>query len=182
MARAEPSQSLRPASFRDRLFHQQMPALAPYEIFPRVIIMNRLCVCATVVVMLSALSVPATALIFGAAPTGNAEQVSPAGPLAVTQALSPDGKPVRVISLSPTNPPADGVVTSWHSDASRPSGSEFSAPPSAKPEPTEEVSTKPAINTADDTHVVRKPAAAPRRNTRSASASARKFLVVTGLY
>jgi hypothetical protein len=42
--------------------------------------------------------------------------------------------------------------------------------------------TKPAIRPADHVAAARKPAAAPRRNTRTASASAKKVFMVSGLY
>jgi len=144
--------------------------------------MNRICACAAVVAALSAMSVPASALILGVAWTGNATQMPVAEPLPATQALSPEGKPVRVISLSPSHSPAEAVISSWQGDTSGLDGPGPAAQPSAKPDAATAMQTKPAIRPADHVAAARKPAAAPRRNTRTASASAKKVFMVSGLY
>jgi hypothetical protein len=144
--------------------------------------MNRLGVCAAVVAMVSALSVPARALIFGATPTENAARTSVEEPLGAARTLSPEGKPVRIISLTQANPPADRVATSWQPVPSESSGSEIATLPSAKPEPVPATSSKPAILAVDHAHPVRKPAAAAHRNTRSALPSTKRFLLASGLY
>ena len=60
----------------------------------------RIGICATVVVALSAISFPVGALILNSAASGDANSASVREPAASAPALSPDGKPVRVISLS----------------------------------------------------------------------------------
>jgi hypothetical protein len=79
--------------------------------------MNRFYVCAAAVALLSAISFPATAVMFRAAPT-TANQAAMSPSPAPAPALSPEGKPVRVISLqgSASSPlveaPAPGVSSS----------------------------------------------------------------------
>lgn len=143
--------------------------------------MNRIYVCATAVAVLSAVSFPAAALMFTAASTRDATGVSIKEPPAAAQTLSPEGKPVRVISLSPPDPRTDVVVASWQPSSSGFNGSEVAAPPSAKPEPVAEM-VKPAIRPANQARPARKAAAAPRQSAGSASASAKKFFIVGGLF
>lgn len=143
--------------------------------------MNRIYVCATVVALLSAVSFPAAALMFGSASTREATGVSSKEPQAAAQALSPEGKPVRVISLSPATPSANVVVAVWRPTSSGLAGSELAAPPSAKPQRDAEM-VKPVILPADHARPARKAAAAPRRSPGSASVSSKKLFLVSGLF
>jgi hypothetical protein len=74
------------------------------------------------------------------------------------------------------------VATSWHPDSPGLNGSELAPWPSTKAEPASEMSAKLAIHPADYAHPVRKRAAAPQRNTRSVSATAKRLFLVSGLY
>jgi hypothetical protein len=103
-------------------------------------------------------------------------------PLPAAQALSPEGKPVRVISLSLSHSPAEVAVSSWQGDTSGLDRPELAAPPSAKPEPAAAMQTKPAIRPADRSAAAHKHTAASRRNKQTGSASAKKLFMVSGLY
>jgi hypothetical protein len=145
--------------------------------------MNRIYACAAVVAALSAISVPASALMLGLAWSGNATQMSITEPLPAAQALSPEGKPVRVISLSPSQSPVEVVATSWQGDPSALDGPGPTAQPSAKPGPATAMQTKPAIRPGDHgAAAARKRAAASPHNTHTRSASAKNTFMVSGLY
>jgi hypothetical protein len=77
--------------------------------------------CATVVAALSVISFPAGALMLNSAASGDASSVS-SRESAVTSApvLSPDGKPVRVISLSASVRPGEVSANSTAAEMSRP--------------------------------------------------------------
>jgi len=145
--------------------------------------MNRFYLCATVVAALSAVSFPAGALMFGAAPTKDAKSVSIKEPL-TPPALSPEGKPVRVISLLVADRAGDLAATPRQPDLSGLSISELTPPPATKLEPDSEVQAKPAMRPVKYVRVAPEHAVPVQPNTRSASASAlaKKAFVVSGLY
>jgi hypothetical protein len=136
--------------------------------------MNRLYVGAACVALLSAISFPATAVMFGAAPNANIQarsiSVSPE-PLA----LSPEGKPVRVISLQ-------GSASAAQPDAP---GLSISSPPQ-RPE------VKPALPSEQPAAVAFEPpkvapsapkhVASARRPTRSAATPVKSLVALSSLY
>lgn len=143
--------------------------------------MNRFYLCATVVAALSAVSFPAGALMFGAASIKDAKVVSIKEPLTPT-ALSPEGKPVRVISLLAADRAGDAAPTLRQPELSGLSISEITPPPATKLEPVSEVPAKPAMHPAKHVRPAPRHAVAVQQSTRSASALAKKAFVVSGLY
>ena len=84
-----------------------------YELFFRENIMNRIGLCAIVVAALSVISFPVGALILNSAASGDASSASSSESAgASAPALSPDGKPVRVISLSASVRPGEVPASS----------------------------------------------------------------------
>ena len=138
--------------------------------------MNRIGLCAIVVAALSVISFPVGALILNSAASGDASSASSSESAgASAPALSPDGKPVRVISLSASV---------------RPTPAEMSQPavvdlaPTAVTVPAEvlETQTAPAIHRALPAHSGPKRKAAAPQGMRSASAPAKKAFVISGLF
>jgi hypothetical protein len=124
--------------------------------------MNRLYAYAIDVAALSAVSFPAGALMFGVASTANAPLVQADAP---PQALSPAGKPVRVISLLPADPPVEAA------SPARPSGLGFVQPaprPEADSKPVSAVRAKPVVHAAADVRGSSKRGVAAPRRARSA--------------
>jgi hypothetical protein len=126
--------------------------------------MNRLCAYAIVVAALSAVSYPAGALMFGAVSTANAPLVQADAP---PQARSPEGKPVRVISLLPADPPVEAASPAQPEM----SGLGFVQPaprPETDPKPVSAVRAKPVVHAAADVRGASKRGVAAPRRARSA--------------
>jgi hypothetical protein len=126
--------------------------------------MKRLYAYAIIVAALSAVSFPAGALMFGVASTANAPLVQADAP---PQALSPAGKPVRVISLLPADPPVESASPAQPDM----SGLGFVQPaplPDADPKPVSAVQAKPIVHAAGEVRGASKHAVAAPRRARSA--------------
>jgi len=141
--------------------------------------MNRLGIYAAGIALLSAISLPATAVMFRAAQTGEVQTVVvkvPTGadnaPAAASSALSPQGKPIRVISLQ-----ASGLQT----DVPAPSVT-ATTPPVVKPviqlaeQPV--APEQPKIISSVPKHVP----IARRAATRPASGSGKGLVALSSLY
>jgi hypothetical protein len=77
--------------------------------------------CAAVAVTLSAASFPAAGLMFGGPPTRDIRAAPDPAPVAAAPlALSPEGRPVRIISLSARDTFAQVAAASAQPDLSRP--------------------------------------------------------------
>jgi hypothetical protein len=143
-------------------------------------VMNRLGLCVVIIAALSAISFPVGALMLGSAPSVDAiptdikESVDTTGP-----ALSPEGKSIRVISLSVSD--RLGNVP--------PAGPEMSARVIADVAPTSETKrmtvaegqVTPAVRPVAPIHLTSKRRAAAAKSTRAASAAAKNLFVVSGL-
>jgi hypothetical protein len=143
--------------------------------------MNRLGIYAAGIALLSAISLPATAVMFRAAPTGDAQaaavNVSPA-PVdkssVPSPALSPEGKPIRVISLQTSG----GLQT----DAPAPTVARAAAPPVVKP--IIQLAEQPVVAPEPQKIMssVPKHVSSARRATRPASASGKGLVALSSLY
>jgi hypothetical protein len=144
--------------------------------------MGRFYLCATVVAALLAVSYPAGALMFGAASTLDRQAAPAAQPLAAApSALSPEGRPVRVISLPAVDRPAVAAVASAQ-PAIEPSASEPASMPKTKLAPeSEQRATPVVVHSAELVRPAPKPAPLPRRSTRQASAPIKKVFALSAL-
>jgi hypothetical protein len=134
--------------------------------------MNRFYVCAAAVGLLSAISFPATAVMFRAAPTTDDQAAMSPSP-APAPASSPQGKPVRVISLQ-ESASAPLVEAPALSISSPPSLAEVKvALPSEQPVAAEPAKFAPSA----PKHV-----ASTRRATRPAAAPSRSLVAISSLY
>jgi hypothetical protein len=145
--------------------------------------MNRIGFCATVVAALSVISFPVGALMLNSAASRDASSASSresAG--ASAPVLSPDGKPVRVISLSASVRPGDVPASSTPAEVSRLAVSDLASTAAIKPVEVLETQTAPAIHRALPVHSAPKRKAAAPQSMRSASAPAKKAFVISGLF
>jgi hypothetical protein len=143
----------------------------------------RIGICATVVVALSAISFPVGALILNSAASGDASSASSSESAdASAPALSPDGKPVRVISLSAGVRPGEVPASSTPAEMSRLAVSDLASTAAIKPVEVLATQTAPAIHRASPVHSAPKRKAAAPQSMRSASAPAKKAFVISGLF
>jgi hypothetical protein len=145
--------------------------------------MNRLGLCVVIIAAVSAISFPMGALMSRSAPSVDAiptdvkESVAATGP-----ALSPDGKPIRVISLSVSDQSGDIPPASTGPEMSAPVIADVSPASETKPVAVAEGQVTPAIHTVAPIHISSKRRAAVAKSTRAASAPAKKLFVVSGLF
>jgi hypothetical protein len=136
--------------------------------------MNRIGLCAIVVAALSVISFPVGALILNSAANGDASSASSSESAgASAPALSPDGKPVRVISLSANAQPGE---------VSRPAIADLAPTAATKPVEALETQTAPVMHRALLSHSAPKRKAGAPQSARSASAPAKKAFVISGLF
>jgi hypothetical protein len=96
--------------------------------------------------------------------------------------LSPDGKPVRVISLSASVRPGEVPASSTPAEMSRPAVVDLAPTAVTVPAEVLETQTAPAIHRALPAHSGPKRKAAAPQGMRSASAPAKKAFVISGLF
>jgi len=145
--------------------------------------MNRIGLCAIAVAALSVISFPVGALILNSAASGDASSASSSESAdASAPALSPDGKPVRVISLSASDRPGEVSTSSTPAEMSRPAVADLASTAATKPVEALETQAAPAIHRALPLHSEPKRKAGAPRSTRSASAPAKKAFVISGLF
>jgi hypothetical protein len=147
--------------------------------------MNRIGLCATVVAMLSAISFPVGAWMLNSAASGDAGSASVREAAAISApVLSPEGKPVRVISLSTSDQSGEAPAISAPTETSRLAVSDTAQASVMKPLAALETQTSPVIRRVPPVHVVskRKAAAPALGSSRSASVPARKAFMISGLF
>jgi hypothetical protein len=144
--------------------------------------MNRIGLCAIAVAALSVISFPVGALILNSAASGDANSASVREPAASAPALSPDGKPVRVISLSASVRPEEVPASSTPAETSRLAVADLASSAAIKPVEVLATQTAPAIHRASPVHSAPKRKAAAPQSMRSASAPAKKAFVISGLF
>jgi hypothetical protein len=146
-------------------------------------IMNRIGLCAIVVAALSVISFPVGALILNSAANGDASSASSSESAgASAPALSPDGKPVRVISLSANAQPGEVSASSTPAEMSRPAIADLASTAATKPVEALETQTAPVMHRALLSHSAPKRKAGAPQSARSASAPAKKAFVISGLF
>ena len=155
--------------------------------------MHRIRLCATIVALLSVISFSGNALILGSA--ADHDGITTTAAAAPQTALAPDGKPVRVISLSPSDRPSDvaaapvqpqlplAATPQPEPPATKPIMAE-GAPAAGAPAPrmqAAEAGAEPVAHPAAPArHAPKRIAAAPAR-MRAASAGPQPF-IVSGLF
>ena len=152
--------------------------------------MNRFRLCATIVAALSVVSFSARALIVSSDASRGPSIAEPAG--AQGTALGPDGKPVRVISLSTSDHPASAAEAPLKSralelaipepgpSAAMPLAAELPRPAAVQ---ARQAQAEPEAHPALRAHPVPKRIAATPAKGRAASAQAHKpFTVLSGLW
>jgi hypothetical protein len=145
--------------------------------------MNRIGLCAIVVAALSVISFPVGALILNSAASGDASSVSSSESAgASAPALSPDGKPVRVISLSASAQPGEVSASPTLAEMSRPAVADLASTAATNPVEALETQTAPVMHRALPLHSGPKRKAGAPQSTRSASAPAKKAFVIGGLF
>jgi hypothetical protein len=145
--------------------------------------MNRIGLCAIVVAALSVISFPVGALILNSAANGDARSASSSESAgASAPALSPDGKPVRVISLSANAQPGEVSASSTPAEMSRPAIADLASTAATKPVEALETQTAPVMHRALLSHSAPKRKAGAPQSARSASAPAKKAFVISGLF
>jgi hypothetical protein len=133
--------------------------------------MNRLGIYAAGIALLSAISLPATAVMFRSASTGDVQAATVNVSPAASPALSPQGKPIRVISLQ-----ASGLQTDVLAPGVTPV-----VPPVVKP--VVQLAEQPvAPESPKIISSVPKHVPATRRATRPASGSGKGLVALSSLY
>ncbi|SDQ97668.1 hypothetical protein SAMN05519103_00281 [Rhizobiales bacterium GAS113] len=146
--------------------------------------MKRSYLCAAAAITLSAASFPAAALIFGAGPKPDIRAASATDSLtAAPRALSPEGRPVRVISLSDGNKSEAVAVAAAQPDASGPNLSGLVSRPDTKlvADPQGQISAV-VIRRSEHAASTPKPAPPARRNAQSASKPLKTASAVATLF
>jgi len=145
--------------------------------------MNRIGLCATIVAALSAISFPVGALMSGSAAGHDASTVLAKGPVDTSApALSPDGKPVRIISLSVNDRSGDLLAASVQPERPQLVASDPAPISATKPIAVSEGPAEAPVHPVLHVRSAPKRTAAAPRVTRVASASAKKAFIVSGLY
>jgi hypothetical protein len=145
--------------------------------------MNRIGFYAMVVAALSVISFPVGALMLNSTASSGASSASSSESTgASAPALSPDGKPVRVISLSASVRPGEVPASSTPAEMSRPAVVDLATTAVTVPAEVLETQTAPAIHRALPAHSGPKRKAAAPQGMRSASAPAKKAFVISGLF
>lgn len=145
--------------------------------------MNRLGLCVVIIAAVSAISFPVGALMLRSAPSLNAIPTDTKESLAATgPALSPDGKPIRVISLSVTDRPGNIPPASTGPDMPAPIIADVASASETRPMAAAEGQVTPAVHPVAPIHLSSKRKAAVAKSTRAASATAKKLFVVSGLF
>jgi hypothetical protein len=122
-------------------------------------------------------------LILNSAASGDASSASSSESAgASAPALSPDGKPVRVISLSANAQPGEVSASSTPAEMSRPAIADLASTAATKPVEALETQTAPVMHRALLSHSAPKRKAGAPQSARSASAPAKKAFVISGLF
>jgi hypothetical protein len=145
--------------------------------------MNRIGLCATIVAALSAISFPSGALMSGSAASHDANAMSTKAPVVSNApALSPDGRPVRVISLSVSDRPGDGLAAPARPEMSPLVVSDLTPTSATKPMAGAEAQAVASIRPELRVHSAPKSAPAAPRLRRAASIPAKNAFIVSGLF
>jgi hypothetical protein len=152
--------------------------------------MHRLCIGATIVALFSVISFSAGALVSGSTASRDAASPSVSEATATPKtALGPDGKPVRVISLSLSDREADVAAAPQQPQLSLPQVPQLAPPAPAVTEEARaaevqavEAPARLAMRPVERAHPALKRIAGRPARTRAASARAEKPFIVSGLF